>query len=91
MAAARLFTPRELAAAALSCGVAYLGIGVLTELALGTFQPWRGDYRFSGTLHPNHQGLVCAMIVMTSTYLALIGRQHRKALWSLPPACWDCG
>ena len=86
LAAARLLTPRELAAAALSCGVAYLGIGVLTELALGTFQPWRGDYRFSGTLHPNHQGLVCAMIVMTSTYLALIGRQHRKALWSLAVA-----
>ena len=86
LAAARLLTPRELAAAALSCGTAYLGIGLLTELALGTFQPWRGDYRFSGTLHPNHQGLVCAVIVMTATYLALIGGPHRKALWSLAVA-----
>ncbi len=86
MAAAKLLTPRQLAGAALACAVAFLALGGVTEILLGTFQPWRGDYRFSGTLHPNHQGLNCAMIVMAATYLASVSRQHRKALCALAVA-----
>lgn len=83
LGAAKLLTPRELAAAALVCAVAFLAIGLFTELFLGTFQPWRGDYRFSGTLHPNHQGLNCTLIVMAATYLAVHSSQRRAALWAL--------
>ena len=86
MGAAKLLTPRQLASAALACAVAFLALGGVTEILLGTFQPWRGDYRFSGTLHPNHQGLNCALIVMAATYLASISQQHRKALCALAGA-----
>ena len=83
LAAAKLLQPRELAAAALTCAVAYLGLGVLTEVALGSFQPWNGNYRFSGTLHPNNQGLNCALIVMSSISLLRCLPRQRFLLWSL--------
>jgi exopolysaccharide production protein ExoQ len=39
-----------------------VGFGILTELILGTFQPFLITYRFSGTVHPNVQGLICALM-----------------------------
>ena len=83
VAAAKWLRLRELAVAALACALAYLMVGLLAELALGTFQPWRADYRFAGTLHPNNQGLNGALIFMAAAYLAQSGRQHRKFFWML--------
>jgi O-antigen ligase len=52
-------------------------MGVVCELGLGTFQPWLSDYRFSGTLHPNTQGVYLA----TALFAAL-------ALCKLDPPRW---
>jgi O-antigen ligase len=41
-------------------------IGILAEVAQGTFRPWRNDYRFAGTCHPNDQGLQCALLVLAA-------------------------
>jgi O-antigen ligase len=41
-----------------------VGVGVLAEAALGTLRPWRSDYRFCGTVHPNDQGLQCALLAL---------------------------
>jgi O-antigen ligase len=41
-------------------------VDILIELAMGTFVPWRSDYRFSGTVHPNDRGLNCALLVMAA-------------------------
>ena len=45
---------------------AYVAIGVFSEVALGSFRPWIGGYRFSGTCHPNGQALDCALLVFAS-------------------------
>ncbi len=86
LAAARLINPRELAIAALLCSVGYLALGVATEIALGTFQPWRADYRLAGTLHPNNQGLNCALLVMAATYLAQFSKKYTAIFWACAAA-----
>lgn len=63
-----------------------VGLGVLAEFANGTFRPWRPDFRFSGTCHPNDQGLQCALLALAAGFAAWTapGRsssQNRSALW----------
>ena len=45
-----------------------VGMGVCTELALGTFKPFNGDYRFAGTVHPNTQGAYCAILAVAGFF-----------------------
>ncbi len=52
-----------------SSGV-YLFIGIVAEIALSTFQPFASGYRFAGTLHPNHQGINCALLVLSGVAAA---------------------
>lgn len=58
----------------------YVMIGVGTELALGTFQPLGSDYRFSGTLHPNAQGINCALLVLSATWIGTEGGRRNRAV-----------
>ena len=53
----------------------YLHVGLAAELALGTFHPLAGGYRFAGTLHPNSQGINCALLFFASFFL-LIGQKR---------------
>jgi len=55
----------------------YLLVGLGAELALGTFSP--GD-RFAGTLHPNGQGLNCALMVLSASAL-LAGAPRAWRAW----------
>jgi O-antigen ligase len=58
-------------------------IGLLAELRFGTFMPWKGTYRFCGTMHPNDQGLNCAVLALASWFASdskLIGPNMRRAL-----------
>ena len=57
---------------------ALVGVGVLAELAAGTFRPWRSDYRFAGTCHPNDQGLQCALLALAAGFADI---QQRKRPW----------
>jgi O-antigen ligase len=60
--------------------------GVFAELVLGTFRPWRQDYRFAGTCHPNDQGLQCALLVIAAGFAEFAGRDRpwlRRALMAL--------
>lgn len=45
-----------------------VGMGVCTELALGTFRPFDSDYRLAGTVHPNTQGAYCAVLAMAGFF-----------------------
>lgn len=45
-----------------------IGIGVATELALGTFRPFDADYRLAGTVHPNTQGSYCAVLAIAGFF-----------------------
>lgn len=53
----RNLTLREFCWVTLWLTLMSLLVGIGTELRLGTFRPWSGGYRFSGTLHPNTQGM----------------------------------
>ena len=44
----------------------FVAIGLLAELQYGTLRPWQGVYRFAGTMHPNDQGLNCALLAMAA-------------------------
>lgn len=83
LAAVRILKPVELAAGSLLCCAGYLIIGFLTEIALGTFRPWLASHRFAGTLHPNLQGLNCALLVMAAAYLGWHTVRYRQAMWAL--------
>lgn len=62
---------------------AYLAVGVGAELALGTFRPWISGYRFSGTIHPNGQGMNCALLVLAALFLYFSEppEQRNRAFW----------
>ena len=50
---ARQMNIRELALVFTLICVTYIAVGVLAEIALGNFTPYKKDYRFVGTCHPN--------------------------------------
>ena len=79
-------TPRRLVPAFVGLtAFAYVVAGLGAELALGTFGPWRGGYRFAGTLYPTSQGINCAMVVLFGLWLlsGATGRRRRLAGWFL--------
>jgi O-antigen ligase len=47
----------------------YLWLGIMAELYLGTFALASPGYRFAGTLHPNSQGVNCALLVLSGVAL----------------------
>lgn len=53
-----------------------IGVGLLAELGLGMFRPWRSDYRFSGTCHPNDQAVQCAMLALAAFAAAWLKRDR---------------
>lgn len=63
---ARQTTPRDLIRIALFGSLFCLLLGVAAEIANGTFQPWRGAYRFSGTMQPNSQGMNCSILAFSA-------------------------
>jgi O-antigen ligase len=65
---------------------AFIVAGLLAELAYGTFRPWRRDYRFAGTCHPNDQGLQCALLVILAGFAEFAERNRpwvRRGLMAL--------
>ncbi len=78
---ARQLSERNLAVAALVITSVYLVMGVAAELALGTFRPWAGEYRFSGTLHPNAQGLHISILCLAAFLLARTSPSKVQRNW----------
>ncbi len=60
----------------LTC-MAFVCLGVATELALGTFAPTDPLYRFCGTIHPNHQAWNCAGLALSGIALGDDRTRHR--------------
>lgn len=54
--------------------------GLASELATGAFRPWSSGYRYAGTVHPNSQGQLCALLCL-SAYAWF--RQVGKGRWLL--------
>jgi exopolysaccharide production protein ExoQ len=53
-----------------------IGVGFLAELGLGMFRPWRSDYRFAGTCHPNDQAVQCALLALAAAGAAWMKRDR---------------
>ncbi len=73
---------RELCWFVLALTAGFAGLGVLVEIALGTFRPF-GDGRFAGTLHPNGQGANCAFLCLAAGTLLATEERHRRLLVGL--------
>jgi exopolysaccharide production protein ExoQ len=58
----------------------FVGLGILAELVNGTFKPWRGEYRFSGTIGANDQGLQCALLALAAMLTRWPGPRDRPWL-----------
>lgn len=78
---ARYLTFRELALVTLLVATALSSTGVLNEMRLGTFRPWSGGFRFSGTVHPNTQGMILALQIFSAAALARITKPGKAQTW----------
>lgn len=67
---ARRFSPREIVLLMFFCSMVFLVIGVSAEVLLGTFRPFIAGYRFAGTLHPNQEGINCALLLLSGVAAA---------------------
>ncbi|QDS98997.1 O-antigen ligase family protein [Adhaeretor mobilis] len=83
---ARRFSMQDLLLFVVLTTAAYLFIGVLAEIRFGNFRPWAGGYRFSGTLHPNQQGMNCTLLLLSAFALAAYAKRGRALLWSIAGA-----
>lgn len=75
--AAQRFRTEDLILFVIFSSTIYLAIGVAAELAWGTFRPWASGYRFSGTIHPNGQGMNCALLFLACLF-AIPRVEHLK-------------
>jgi O-antigen ligase len=66
---AKFCPPRRLCLFTVALTATFLAIGLGAEVAAGTFLSG-SDYRFAGTLHPNDQGVNCALLCLASMCLA---------------------
>lgn len=82
LGAAQIFREEDLLLLAVTCTAVYLAVGVASEVALGAFQPWVAGYRFSGTIHPNGQGLNCAMLFLAALGMRRADEEHKR-WWTL--------
>ena len=63
---AKRLTYREIMLYVIFSSALTLLISLGAEIMLKTFQPFSAEYRFSGVMHPNGQGLNCAMLLISS-------------------------
>lgn len=80
---ARRFSMRELCWLAVAIIGPLVTLGLLSELRLGTFRPWAGDYRFSGSVHPNTQTMYLTALALAAIGLARSTPRWRVALWTI--------
>ncbi len=83
-------TARQLCAAVMVLTTAYVGVGLCTELALGTFRPWTSGYRFTGTVHPNTQGGYCSLVCLSAACMAKDAKRSRALFIALAVGGFIC-
>lgn len=74
---ARLFDFRDICRIVLAVTATTMCLGILAEIGLGSFRPWSGEYRFSGSLHPNTQGTYLAAMALSAMCLAIVEPRRR--------------
>ncbi|MBN1851697.1 MAG: O-antigen ligase family protein [Pirellulales bacterium] len=80
---ARQFSPCQLHILATTVLAGYVTLGIVVEIAMGAFQPWSTAYRFAGTVHPNTQGVYCAVLCLAAATALFDGRSFSRNLSAL--------
>ena len=62
----RHLSTRQLLDSAVVISLTFITLGLTAEVIQGSFAPLLSTYRFSGTMHPNSQGAICAMLVLSA-------------------------
>jgi oligosaccharide repeat unit polymerase len=78
LAIARRTSGRQFVWFVFTCSLAWLCLGLLAELSLGTFRPFSAGHRFAGVFHPNMMGVNAALLVLAAYYLATTGDRRRR-------------
>ncbi len=81
---ARWLKPQELVRVAFLSTSVTIAIGMALDLAAGA-SPLQPDYRFSGTLHPNSQGVYCAILCLAG--MCLMRRDSTTVAFGMAAAC----
>lgn len=77
---ANCLSPRELMTLAVLSSIIYLGVGIGAEISAQTLHPVEEGYRFAGTLHPNTQGVYCAIFFFAAVGLWKQAEGHGRWL-----------
>ena len=83
LALGRRLSPRQIGSFLLFLTGAFVLLGVIAEIDLGTFSPMTSGYRFTGTQHPNSQAICCSVLLLSSVYLADVSRERRRFFLSI--------
>jgi len=78
---ARTLSVRSIVLMVFVVTAAYLTVGLAAEVFLRTFFPLDPDYRFAGGMHPNHQGINCGLLLLSTLFLAKDVRWWRRVLF----------
>jgi exopolysaccharide production protein ExoQ len=78
VAVVRRFSLRQILMWTLFTTVLFLLVALALELVSGAFRPFVPGYRFSGTQHPNGEGVECGLLFLSAVALAKIEKLRRR-------------
>lgn len=79
----KLIDVKDAVFAAVLVPLTYLAIGVAAELALNTFHPHHGSYRFAGCMHPNIQAANLAMGCIASYTMTKVKPKFKLVFYGI--------
>jgi exopolysaccharide production protein ExoQ len=74
---ARRFTSRDVILLTVIVSGIILAAGVFAEINLGTFRPFTPGYRFAGVIHPNNEGINCALLLLSGITATRCMKRYR--------------
>lgn len=77
---AKRFSLRQIIGFTVFAGGLLLVAGILSELALGTFEPWDPDYRFAGLTWPAFNAWMLSLSLLAAAALYPSAGKYRKGL-----------
>jgi exopolysaccharide production protein ExoQ len=78
VAVVRRFSLRQILMWTLFITIMFLLVAIGLELVSGAFRPFVPGYRFSGTQHPNGEGVECGLLFLSAIALAKIEKLQRR-------------
>ena len=83
VAVVRRFSLRQILMWTLFITVLFFMVAITLELLSGAFRPFVPGYRFSGTQHPNGEGVECGLLFLSAIALAKIEKLRQRLFGSV--------